>query len=283
MKVIFSAFMALSLGVAPKALTQVADSDDLKLQSIRQRAFQNNQPHVLAEAVILPPEVALPFLSRCLQVYRNEKGPFFKEALSAIETVDGYEQYFAAKLDAASKSGGVDNESFEILSLIGTPKAQAVIAPYLFDFAMTPSNGHTLSEVNALSAAFSLGNMNLRDAPTKVRPDSYKSKDITAWQEWAIDRGLVAHSQKAHVPGWLIEIESQVPTPGLDPAPAVLATPSAPATLVQGTKLAVGGSPATPNNRTSDLPAERKAPVWPWLVGIAALTGIAVLVWNRRA
>lgn len=44
-------------------------------------------------------------------------------------------------------------------------------------------------------------------------------------------------------------------------------------------------APLLPTPTVAENPApvvERKSPVWPWLVGIAALTVIALLVWKRR-
>lgn len=64
------------------------------------------------------------------------------------------------------------------------------------------------------------------------------------------------------------------------PATAVAATPaSAP---VPDATPATSPQPANPVAQTPALPAERKAPVWPWLVGIVALVVIVALVFKRR-
>lgn len=72
-------------------------------------------------------------------------------------------------------------------------------------------------------------------------------------------------------------IPNLVPSPALPPA----ATP-APAPPVPNATPTLS-SPA-PTVVESPAPVvEHKSPVWPWVVGIAALTVIALLVWKRRA
>lgn len=71
------------------------------------------------------------------------------------------------------------------------------------------------------------------------------------------------------------------------PAPQPSATPSAatpaPAVPVLTAMPAASPKPTTPVVQTPAVPFERSAPVWPWVVGIAALAVIALLVWKRRA
>ena len=67
--------------------------------------------------------------------------------------------------------------------------------------------------------------------------------------------------------------QSQAAAPTATPAPS----PPVPA----ATSL-----PSTPIAKAAERPAtvvERKSPTWPWVVGVAALSMIALLVWKRRA
>ena len=73
--------------------------------------------------------------------------------------------------------------------------------------------------------------------------------------------------------------------PGTDAAvakPDDTATP-APATPAPIATPAASSQPVTPVAQTPASPAERKSPVWPWLVGIAALIAIIAVVLKRRA
>lgn len=71
------------------------------------------------------------------------------------------------------------------------------------------------------------------------------------------------------------------------PVQIPLTTPAAstpvPSTPHPITTAAASPLATTPALQTPALAIERKAPVWPWVVGIAALTVIALLVWKRRA
>lgn len=211
MKIAFFLFLAtlLFLGSALSAevgAKESRESQQARLQEIGERALDGNDPQALAEAATLPRDIAIPFLSRYLWSYEDQKGAYFDAARRAMMNIPGYEKYFADKLAAASRRGGVDNETFDLLSLIGTPEAAAVVAPYLFDFSMTPGDGHIRAEVNAASAAWALGKMNLGDAP--ARPGFHGSAGMIAWQKWAIGKGLVPRTRKAEVPVWLVAIES---------------------------------------------------------------------------
>lgn len=71
--------------------------------------------------------------------------------------------------------------------------------------------------------------------------------------------------------------EAPPPQPSATP-PAATPAPSTPVPTATP-------APSSPAPTVAESPApvvERKSPVWPWLVGIAALTVIALLVWKRR-
>lgn len=73
---------------------------------------------------------------------------------------------------------------------------------------------------------------------------------------------------------------SSVPVePPQPPAPA----PSTPALATpHATTTSASQAPATPIAQNPAATVEQRAPLWPWLVGIAALIVIALLVWKRR-
>jgi hypothetical protein len=84
-----------------------------------------------------------------------------------------------------------------------------------------------------------------------------------------------------------LEVMPKLDEPPPNASAAVDATPTpaapAPATSVPTATPSVPPQPATSVAQTPDATVERKSPVWPWLVGIAALSVIALLVWKRRA
>lgn len=80
--------------------------------------------------------------------------------------------------------------------------------------------------------------------------------------------------------------KTEAPQPGASPKPPTPqpSTPSLP--IPTATPPTATPLPSTPVARVAENPApavERKSPVWPWLVGLAALAVIALHVWKRRA
>lgn len=73
----------------------------------------------------------------------------------------------------------------------------------------------------------------------------------------------------------------QAPAPAPPPAPAADTTP-APADTTPSSPVA-SVPPSTPTAEKPAPTVERKAPMWPWVVGMAALLAIVALILKRRA
>ena len=78
--------------------------------------------------------------------------------------------------------------------------------------------------------------------------------------------------------GLVVMGASKPPTPALPATPAATPAPSTPVPTATPTP----SSPA-PTVAESPAPPERKSPVWPWVVGIAALIAIVMLALKRRS
>lgn len=75
--------------------------------------------------------------------------------------------------------------------------------------------------------------------------------------------------------------KARTPQPNANPKPPTPQPPTPSTPVSTNTTL-----PSTPISKVAKSPApvvEHKSPVWPWLLGIAAVTVIALLVLNRRA
>lgn len=117
------------------------------------------------------------------------------------------------------------------------------------------------------------------------KPDFFlgpeRMKDLEAHAESV--RGMVDKAVAPPVPIVdllpKVTVASGTPTPAEPsppvPQPSKAATPAATATF----------APSSPTSAVAENLApviERKSPVWPWVIGILALTVIAMLVWKRR-
>lgn len=83
-----------------------------------------------------------------------------------------------------------------------------------------------------------------------------------------------------------LQREAEEPKRELPKAPSPISDQSPPATFTQSTATpaAVPVTPSAPNVAEGHVPAvERRAPVWPWFVGTAALIVIVVIALKRRA
>lgn len=215
-------FVAISfLGQA--AFSQSASlsgEEQSKLDGITQRV-RSGDYKALFEASTFPPEIAVPYISSWGQNDLSPRPP--KDAFigAALKKAPGAIEYIKRDIAGSSPSSGglVPWYAFDTLSLMSTPEAEAVIAPYLFDLEMrTPpgatdpkdSNcGTTLTDANCDGAVLSLERMNLWDAPYGEYSPTDNSVILIAWQRWAIAKGFVpkAWSAKVKAPDWMLNVE----------------------------------------------------------------------------
>jgi hypothetical protein len=235
------------------------------------------------DAASMPPPAAIPFL----WWYANlASHPMREPARAALKLVRGYDRYFAAKLAEATARGGVDDKSLRILSAIGTHEAAAVVAPYLFDFTETPRRGDVGSSMAALSAAWSLEEMKLADAPTPSDPKSVHqiTDDLVSWQKWAVTRGLVPKEWSSRVGKGeslrQLRADEAAPPVSFYPVPTPEATPHPASSRSSAPAIPQSSSPSAVHAPGSYL--QRSKLVWLWLVGIAAFVVLAVIFWKRR-
>ena len=158
---------------------------DLKRTELGQR-IDDGDFAAFNDVAELPASVAIPFLWWYARLAAH---PARNAARAALKKVHGYAPFFRTKLAEATAKRGVDETSFEILSVIATPEAVAVVAPYLFDYTTCPSVDPQFSSVNAISAALALGRMKLANAPSPEEPN--KVDDVVDWQMWAVKHDLV--------------------------------------------------------------------------------------------
>jgi hypothetical protein len=235
----------------------------------------------LADAASMPAGVSIPYL----WWYADQAShPAREPARAALKNVRGYEGYFVTKLGAASASGGVDEQSFEILSVIGTHEAAAVVAPYLFDFTTTDAGSDTLSSIAAVSAAISLGGMKLPGAAVQGDQKFCNADDVVAWQKWAVAQGMVPKEWSSRVGNDKVLRQLRA----VEEAELVQSRhPSTPKVIHPSSERS---SPpidtAFPSSTVARSPApllERSALVWPWIAGLVALIVIVAVAMARRA
>jgi len=97
---------------------------------------------------------------------------------------------------------------------------------------------------------------------------SVGGKDFTVKTDLHTPPSVEKQQESAMPPKLPPSVQPPTPTP---PTPAPTATPN------------MSPMPSTPDVQTPAPVVERKSSAWLWVVGIAALTVIALLVWKRRA
>jgi len=198
----------------------LSEAEQSKLDGIAQRV-RSGDFKALFEASTFPPETAVPYISSWGQNDLSPRPP--KDAIigAALKQVPGCIEYIKKDIakTCAPLGGLVPWYDFDTLSLMSTPEAEAVIAPYLFDLEMrtppgTPDTkgsncGTTLTDANCDGAELSLERMNLWDAPYGEHSLADGSVILIAWQKWAITKGFVPKdwSSKVKAPDWMLNME----------------------------------------------------------------------------
>jgi hypothetical protein len=275
--------LALRQCIAAAPRTDLPDNqtDGAPLSELANRIEQGDY-RAFSEAARRPRQTAVAFLNHYIQNV-SKSSPQYKKAIEALKTVAGTEEYYQQQLAEAARKGGVDEDAFEMLSLIGSPKAAAAVAPYLFDFTTVPV-GDGFSSTNALSATLALTQMGITDGPTERRESISDLDDIVAWQKWAIRNDLVPKEWNARVGldeglRRLQDISTgKVPIGSWKEAPKHSTVPI----VSQATPIPsapVSALPITPNPA---IPAGKgDSSGWPWIIGSSVIALIALLFWKK--
>lgn len=194
-------------------------TEQSELSGITSRVYAGDYS-ALSEVAKMPASVAVPYLY--WWTGRNPNQQQREIIRNALRQVQGYANYLQQDMANASSEGVVPVYDFDILQDIGTPKAAAVVAPYLFDFkTITPPDRDLAGESNVGDAVWTLQQMKLPDAPN-FSPQTPNSTVLVAWQRWAIAKGFVPESWISRVgaPIWLKELDAygeSAPAPAKSP------------------------------------------------------------------
>jgi len=218
---------AICLGqTTPSQSPSPTQAQEELLDSISQRV-RSGDYKALFEAAKLPPEIAIPYISQWGTDGPGPRPPSDSVVRAALIQVHGYADYIKADIAKAGAvappyKGMVPWYDFETLSLISTPEAAAIVAPYLFDFQMRgepPSPGSfcgtSTLDANCDGAVSSLELMNWGDAPAGEFSQMDNSAILIAWQKWAISKGYVPKdwSSRVQAPAWMLQMEAFGRTP----------------------------------------------------------------------
>jgi hypothetical protein len=208
----------------PQQTASGAAADREKLNVLHRRVSEKDYS-VFSEAKELPGSISVPFI----WFYARAQGadPQVRPiALDALKHVHGFKEYFQKELAKITDQEGDPWGEHEILIAIGNLEAAEVLAPYLFDFRVPPSQGDVGGAVYNFGAAWALSQMHFADAPTSEDPSKYGPEEDIAWQKWAIAHKMMPKEWEARigVPNWQYKIDpnrqrrlgrnGQMPDPG---------------------------------------------------------------------
>ncbi len=278
-------------------------SDSLKMDSANQSRFVNglaaNDESVFEEVSRLPVAQGAPLLL----VYVNDASTNRERAERArdrLRKMPGFSSYMKQRiLKKRSRPGGeYEMDEFRKLRSVGGDESAAAAAPFLFvddptllfadDFAEGPINSMALE---------ALVDMHVPDAPKDKSYPGYTAPDIKEWKAWAEKKGyrdptippLMTLQQKGVPPDAIARsaaiLAGAKVSPSITPTPPASVQTQAPAPSTPLSAPLQNAKPATPPPVAQTLGSinQRRAPIWPWLVGIAALIVIVALVFKRRA
>ena len=278
---VLSTYLAKSDAQQPELARDAAEAE---LRVISKR-IDNGNYDAFFDAAKLPHSVAIPFLFEWASFPGDDRKKG-EAAVRALKKVQGYAETYRKDLAEATRLGGVNDEAFEILSMIGTDEAAAVVAPYLFDFTMVQPRGDLKGSISAYSASVALVRMKIAGAPAGDGDGLHDFNDIVSWQKWAIARSFVPKDWNSRVglPDNIRKLNdmmhSVAPQPAAAPTDPVTPAISESANTTHPSESAIPPAQAQPH--PSALSPERKSSVWPWVVGILALAVIAILIGRRR-
>jgi len=281
-RLIFGCFLLLiSTGLAQSTIPDsVSVNDRAKLNSISDHVDSGDY-NALYEAAEMPASVAVPYLEFWTGLGRTPQQ--HEAAVEALRNVQGYADYLRSDMSGITASGYIPSKDFEILELIGTEPAAAVVAPYLFDFnTIVAPSGDLAGDSNLAEALYTLNRMKLSYAPSPVPIGLHSdSEELIAWQKWAIAKGFVPKEWTSRVgaPAWLLGMEAWKPP---TPTPQPIRTASSPLPATASSPVPTN----TPPPATTPSTVETRAPwhVSSTLIAVV-LVGLiigGIFAWKKR-
>ena len=173
---------------------------------------------------------AVKFLGSRLRFPTDAPPEDFRVAQAALRQVPGVEDYLKSRLDAAISANSQDFLSdFNLLGMIGSEKASAAVAPYLFDHTPPPNMSNGVGGADIVGYAIkSLGQMHLPDDPARgKRYGQYDANDLYRWRVWAVNHGYVPKERLAEFPKppGILDVATSSPF-SLSSSPVAIATNS---------------------------------------------------------
>jgi len=222
-------------------------SETATLNSISDRVHSGDYS-ALHEAAKMPASVSIPYLY--MWAGHGNDSPQHEIADQALRQVQGAVDYLRQDMSSTFSQGLVPVNDFEILGMIGTPEAAAVVAPYLFDPRLIDVNKDGRPYDVCAFAEGALEKMGFPDAPKNglLTPDVSNSAVLIEWQKWAIAKGFAPKGFSARVgaPAWMLRwdaMDRPVPTP------VATKTPQSIQTTIPSSSIAA--SPPVPTNSSS--------------------------------
>ena len=222
-------------------------SETATLNSISDRVHSGDYS-ALHEAAKMPASVSIPYLY--MWAGHGNDSPQHEIADQALRQVQGAVDYLRQDMSSTFSQGLVPVNDFEILGMIGTPEAAAVVAPYLFDPRLIDVNKDGRPYDVCAFAKGALEKMGFPDAPKDTLLTSYVSNSsiLIEWQKWAIAKGFAPKGFSARVgaPAWMLRLDA------MDrPAPTPLAAKSPQPIQTAGSPLSTRASSPVPTNTPS--------------------------------
>jgi len=289
-------FLCFDIGMQELAFSQTPEGQLSKAEmSHLQNRIETGEQSAFEAAAKLPINEAVGLLGIYALDASNDKARAerAREVLRKLPELTKYmKQRVLRKRVTPSAEHDVVGD-FDLLAVIGDDSAAAATAAFLFvddPVVFFDNQDYSVASIKQ-QAAIALTKMQLPDGLPGKKYYDFGCDDIAEWKAWAIERGyrdssipaLVTLRERGLTPSIIAQSEAlQARAKAGPPAPAT-PLPSAAGSLQ--IPVIPNGSPALPVgvSRTPAVPSERSAPVWPWVVGIAALIAVVAFALKRRA
>lgn len=215
----------------------------------------------------------------------------------ALRAVQGPEKTIANELLQAAEKRDVERIRLTIAKAVGLGHWElvAMVAKYPFDPAKREAARALANLKGTAIAQRLLEGWDLLDFATMGgdQQDVDRAETRQAFEAALtkvtgvnVDPQWTKEQKRAAFVAW-VAANQVLPEPTHPPATQASVNPQsstlAPETRVPVTIPTASPQPATPVAQTPAVPAEHRAPVWPWLVGIAAFVVIIAVALKRRA
>ncbi|HEX4485935.1 MAG TPA: hypothetical protein VH088_06690 [Terriglobales bacterium] len=186
----WTSFQALAFAQTSPAIDKHAIQ--VKMQEIGAQVDVGDYTGI-AEAAHFPTPIAVRFTYGLYNRGSSIDDRRYKAVIAALRRVPGHADYLREDMARIAVNGDFSEKDYDILSLINSREAQAVIAPYLFDLRETPVvSGDSPFDRgdNCGEAVIALERMTIPDAPKRSLATS-NSENLIAWQKWAMANDFV--------------------------------------------------------------------------------------------